>query len=66
MHRWIASCWILHRELAQPQKLLGKGSSWIIDSVVDYTANISKYKPLTGSRYIKLPKELDHLKKCFE
>ena len=36
---------------------------WIIDSVVDHTINISKYSPLSGSSYIKLPKELDHLKK---
>ena len=37
-------------------KSLGRGSGWIIDSVVDYTTNISKCKPLTGSSYIKLPK----------
>ena len=29
---------------------------WIIDSVIDYTISISKYKPLAGSSYIKLPK----------
>ena len=37
-------------------KSLGRGSGWIIDSVVDHTTNISKCKPLTGSSYIKLPK----------
>ena len=38
----------------------GKGSGWTIDSVIDYNISISKYNPLSGSSYIKLPKELDH------
>ena len=42
------------------QRSLGKSSGWINDSVTDHTINISKYKPLTGSSYIKLPRELDH------
>ena len=43
------------------QKSLGKGSGWITDSVIiDHTNNISKYNPLTGSSYIKVPKDLDH------
>ena len=42
------------------QKNSGKGSAWIIDSVIDHTISISKYNPLPGSSYIKLPKELDH------
>ena len=33
------------------QKSLGKGFGWIIDTVVDHTINISKYKPLSGSSY---------------
>ena len=45
------------------QKSLGKGSGWIIDSVIDHTISISKYNPLAGSSYIKLPKELDHPRK---
>ena len=45
------------------QKFLGKGSGWIIDSVIDHTISISEYNPLAGSSYIKLPKELDHLRK---
>ena len=45
------------------QKSLGKGSGWIIDSVTDHTISISKYNPLAGSSYIKLPKELDHPRK---
>ena len=42
------------------QKSLGKSSYWIIDSVIDHTLSISKYNPLAGSSYTKLPKELDH------
>ena len=45
------------------QKSLGKGSGWIIDSVVGHDINISKYIPLVGSSHIKLPKELDHERK---
>ena len=45
------------------KKSLGKGSSWIIDSVIEYTVSISKYNALSGSSYIKLPKELDHPRK---
>ena len=37
------------------QKYLEKGSSLLIDSVIDHTINISKYNPLAGSSYIKLP-----------
>ena len=36
---------------------------WIIDSVVDHTIDISKYNPLAGSSYIKLPKELNYPRK---
>ena len=45
------------------KKSLGKGSDWIIDSIIYYTISISKYNPLAGSSYIKLPRELDHPKK---
>ena len=41
------------------QNILGKGSDWIVDSVIDHNINISKYNPLAGSRYTKLSKELD-------
>ena len=43
------------------QKSLGKTSAWIIDSVIGHNIIISKYIPLAGSRYIKLPNKLDHL-----
>ena len=45
------------------QKSLGKGSSWIMDSVIDHTTSISKHNPLARNRYIKLPKEFDHPRK---
>ena len=38
-------------------KTIGKGSGWIIDSVIDHTISTSKYDPLAGSGYIKLPKD---------
>ena len=31
--------------------------------VIDHTNNISKYEPLSGSDYIKLPKKLDYARK---
>ena len=38
------------------ETFLGKGSGRIIDSFIDHIINISKYNPLSGSTYIKLPK----------
>ena len=43
------------------KSFLQKG--WIIDSIIDHNINISKYNPLAGSSYIKLPRELDHPRK---
>ena len=45
------------------QKVLGKGSGWIIGSVIEHNINISKYDLLAGSSYIKLSNELDHPRK---
>ena len=42
------------------QKSLGKGSGWIIDSVIDHTIDISKYNLLARRSYIEFPRELDH------
>ena len=42
---------------------MGKRSGWIIDSVIEHNINISKYNPLAGSSYIRLPKKLDHPRK---
>ena len=47
------------------QKSLGKGSGWIIDLIIDHNNNISKYSPLAGSSYIKLPKKINHPKKVW-
>ena len=49
--------------IANIQKSLRKSSCWVIDSVIDHTIIISKYNPLAGSSYIKLPKKLDQQKK---
>ena len=32
--------------------------------MTEQNINVSKYKPLSGSSYIKLPKELNHSGKC--
>ena len=53
---------IYTRIMSNRQKSLGKDSGWIIDSVLDHTISISKYK--LGSFYIKLLKELDHPRKA--
>ena len=45
------------------QKSSGIGSGWINDLVINHSISISKYNPLAGSSYIKLPKELDHPRK---
>ena len=44
------------------QKSLGKDSDLVIDSVTDNYVSISKYNPLAGSSFIRLPKELEHPK----
>ena len=49
--------------MSNMQKSLGKGSGWVIDSVIEHNISISKYNPLTESSYIKLQKELDHPRK---
>ena len=36
---------------------------WIIYLVIDNTIITSKYNPLVGRSYVKLPKELDHPRK---
>ena len=51
----------LHYNYNKHLKTLRK--RWIIDSVIDHTVSISKYNPLAGSSYVKLPKELDHPRK---
>ena len=48
--------------ISNVSKSWGRGSGWLIHSVIDPNINISKYGPFGGSSYIKLPKELDHQK----
>ena len=38
-------------------------SGWTINSVIEKNINISKYKTLSGSSYIKLSKGLNHSRK---
>ena len=49
--------------ISKIHKSLGKGSGWIIDSVINHTISISKYNLLAGCSCTKLPKELDHPRK---
>ena len=52
--------------LCQNAKILGRRLRLdFIDSVIEQNANFSKYKPLSGSSYIKLPKELNHSRKVW-
>ena len=37
---------------------ISHGSGWIVDSISNQYLNISSYKPLSGSTYCKLPREL--------
>ena len=66
-YQWIWHWWCvsinLFYDYKKHIKIFRKGSSWIIDSVIDHTNSISKYNPLAGSIYIKLPKELDYPRK---
>ena len=50
-------------DISDIQKSLGKGSGWIIDSVIYHNISIPNYSSLGENNYIKLPKELDHLRK---
>ena len=49
--------------ISKIQKSSGKGSGWIIDSAIKHIISYSKYNPLAGSSYIKLPKRLHHPRK---
>ena len=44
---------------------ISHGSGWIVDNILSQYLNISSYKPLSGSTYCKLPKELSHPMKSF-
>ena len=49
--------------LTKTRKYQAEGSGWVIDLVTKQNINISKYKPLSGSTYIKLTKKLNHSRK---
>ena len=36
------------------------GKGWIVEEIVSKYLNLSSYLPLSGSTYVKLPKELSH------
>ena len=36
------------------------GSGWIVEEIISQYLNVSSYLPLSGSTYVKLPKELNH------
>ena len=38
--------------------LINEGSGWIVESIKSQYINISTYRPLSGSSYMKLPVEL--------
>ena len=50
---------ILHRI----DNWISEGSGWIVESIMSQYINISTYRPLIGSFYIKLPAELKWPKK---
>ena len=39
---------------------ISHGSGWIVEEIVSQYLNLSAYLPLSGSTYVKLPKELSH------
>ena len=49
--------------IVNTHKYLGRGSGWIINSIIDHTISISKYDLLSGNNYIKLPKKFDYPRK---
>ena len=42
---------------------INDGSGWIVKSIESQCINVSAYRPLSGSSYIKLPEELRRSKK---
>ena len=39
---------------------ISHGSGWIVEEIIRQYLNLSSYLPLSGSTYVKLPKELSH------
>ena len=42
---------------------INKGSGWIVELIEPQYINVSNYRPLSGSSYVKLPAELRSSKK---
>ena len=42
---------------------ISHGSGWIVEETISQYLDLSSHLPLSGSSYIKLPKELNHLMK---
>ena len=41
-------------------KWVSEGSEWVIDRIDGHYINVTTYKPLNGSSYVKLPSELQN------
>ena len=41
-------------------KWVSEGSEWVIDRIESHYINVTLYKPLNGSSYVKLPSELQN------
>ena len=39
---------------------ISHGSGWNVEEIINQYLNVSSYLPLSGSTYVKLPKELNH------
>ena len=39
---------------------ISHGSGWIVEEIISQFLNVSSYLPLSGSTYVKLPKELEN------
>ena len=53
-----------HQILYLIDNWINEGSGWIVESIASQYINISTYRPLSGSSYVKLPVELSNSKKA--
>ena len=51
------------QEMYRVDNWINEGSGWIVELIESRYINISTYRPLSGSSYIKLPVELRSSKK---
>ena len=52
-----------HEILSVIDKWISEGSGWVIDRIDSHYLNVTLYKPLNGSSYIKLPAKLGNSRK---